>query len=133
MAGVHSNFVDLMDRLIAKHGRDVSIRRQTGTTLKDPARPEGGLQPAYTDTATKAVFLDADKRDLLLSIPGQPDELTRVQRSLDRFVLVAAKNLSFEVETAHQIVDGSRVLEITEVDPLKPGPTLIGFVIQVAR
>lgn len=130
---IHSNFVDLMDRLITKHGRAVSIRRQTGETLKDPARPEAGLAPLYTDTPTKAVFLDADKRDLLLSIPGQPDELTKIQRAIDRFVLIAAKNLTFEVGIADQIVDGDRTLEITEVDPLKPGPTLIGFIIQVAR
>ena len=130
---IHDNFVELMDRLIRKNGRSINIRRQTGTTPNDVSRPELGLVPAFTNTPSRAVFLDNDNRDLLLLIPGAPDERTSIEREIDRLCLVAAKGLSFEIDAAHQIVDGDTVWEITQVKRIKPGPTLVGYILQVSN
>ncbi len=130
---IHDNFVDLMDRLIQKNGRAVSIRRQTGTTLKDPSRPHLGSTEDTTDTPTKGVFLDNDSRDLLLMLPGQPDQRTILEREIDRLLMIPGKGLSFEIETEHVIVDGDKVWQITQVNKLQPGPTLVGYFLKVSN
>lgn len=131
---VHDNFVDLMDRLVEANGRDVNLRRQTGTTLKDAANPHLGFVEDTTDTPKKAVFLDNDQRDLLLALPGRPDQLTTAEREIDRLVLVAAKGLAFEITGDVVVVDSDGSLwEITEVHKLQPGPTLIGYTLKVGR
>ncbi len=130
---IHDNFVELMDRLVQKHGRDVSIRRQTGTTAKDPLKPWLGDVAETTDTATKGVFLDNDSRDLLLMLPGQPDQRTTLEREIDRQLMIAAKDLCFEIEIDHVIVDGSVNWQITQVNKIQPGPTLIGYVLRISN
>jgi len=129
---LHDNFVDLMDRLVEKHGREILIRRQTGSALKIAGRPEAGVQPSYTNTTQKVVFLDHDTRDLLLAIPGTADEQTMITREIDRLVMVPAKRLTFELTDDHKIVDGAKVFEITRVVKLQPGPTLVGYIVRVA-
>ncbi len=132
MAKIHENFVDLMDKLVQKNGRTISIRRQTGTTLKDPANPHLGSTVDTTDTPTKGVFLDNDSRDMLLMLPGQPDQRTILDREIDRVLMIAAKGLSFELEIEHTIVDGDKLWQITQVRKIQPGPTLIGYVVRVS-
>lgn len=129
----HQNFVSLMQRLVAKHGRTVYIRRQVGTVPVDATRPELGLQTDSEDTEVSAAFLDADMRDLLLSLPGEPDQQTLITRNINRVVLIPASGLTFELDKSHQIVDGTDVLEITLVAKIKPGPTLIGYAVAVGR
>lgn len=131
---VHDNFVDLMDRLVVANGRTVNLRRQTGAVLKDPANPHLGYVESTTDTPVSAVFLDNDQRDLLLALPGRPDQLTTAEREIDRLVLIAAKTLAFEITGDILIVDADGSLwEITEVHKLQPGPTLIGYTLEVGR
>ena len=129
---VHSNFVDLMDRLVAANGRPVFIRKQTGSTPKDPARPELGFIAETTDYARNAVFLDHDLRDLLLALPGMPDQRTLITREIDRLVMVPAKSLAVEIDLEDRVVDGSTLWEITRVVPIKPGPTLVGYILRVS-
>ena len=129
---IHDNFVNLMARLVEKHGRTVVIRRQTGSTLKIAGRPEAGVVPSYSNTNQKVVFLDHDTRDLLLAIPGAADEQTMVTREIDRLVLVPAKALTFELTDDYTIVDGTKVFEITRVVKIQPGPTLVGYIVRVA-
>lgn len=129
---VHSNFVDLMDRLVAANGRPVSIRKQTGSTPKDAARPELGSVVETTDYSRNAVFLDSDLRDLLLALPGMPDQRTMITREIDRLVLVPAKNLTVDIDLEDRLVDGSVVWEITRVIKIQPGPTLVGYILRVS-
>lgn len=130
---IHDSFVALMSRLVQKNGRTVSIRRQTGSTLRDPANPHLGATPDFSDTSTKAVFLDTDLRDLLLMLPGQPDQLTTVAREIDRMVLVPASGLSFELTEDMKIVDNGKVWEITQLAKIQPGPTIVGYVARVSN
>lgn len=129
---VHSNFVDLMDRLVAVNGRPVSVRKQTGSTPKDPTRPELGSVAETTDYSRNAVFLDSDLRDLLLALPGMPDQRTMITREIDRLVLVPAKNLAVDIDLEDRLVDGSVVWEITRVIKIQPGPTLVGYILRVS-
>lgn len=133
MAVTHQKFVDLMAKLVEKNGRTIQIRRQTGTTPKVVGRPELGSIASFTNTPKKVVFLDADSRDLLLLIPGAPDERSLIQRDIDRFVALPAKGLSFEVDLATKLVDGDKVWEITQVNRIQPGPTLIGYFLRVSN
>ncbi len=133
MAVVHQNFVDLAARLIKKNGRVISIKRQVGTALKDPAKPWLGEEPDFRTTRTPAVFLDNDSRDLLLMLPGEADQRTTLEREIDRVVLIAAKGLSFDIKTEHQIVDGNKTWEITNVVEVKPGPTTIFWKLRVSN
>ncbi len=133
MAAMHQNFVDLADRLIKKHGRSVFIRRQVGEVLKEAGKPWLGTVSATEDTKTFAAFLDNDSRDLLLMLPGEADQRTTLEREIDRVVFIAAKGMPFDVENEHQIVDGDKVWEITQVTRVKPGPTLIAWKIRVAN
>lgn len=130
---IHDNFVDLMDRLVGKNGRAVEIRRQTGSTLKDVSRPELGSVEAFSNTSVKAVFLDNDLRDLLLLIPGAPDQRSIVEREIDRLCMIPGKGLAFEIDVSHTIVDGDKVWEITQVIKIQPGPTLVGYLLQLSN
>lgn len=133
MAAIHENFVNLMDKLVRKNGRAISIRRQTGTTLKDPANPHLGSTAETTDTPTKGVFLDNDSRDLLLQLPGQPDQRTVLDREIDRQLLIPGKGLNFELDIDATIVDGTKVWQITQVNKIQPGPTLVGYMLRISN
>ncbi len=133
MAAIHENFVELMDKLVRKNGRAISIRRQTGTTLKDPANPHLGSTIETTDTPTKGVFLDNDSRDLLLMLPGQPDQRTVLDREIDRLLMIPGKGLNFELDIEATIVDGSKLWQITQVNKIQPGPTLVGYFVRISN
>ncbi|MEE8551510.1 MAG: hypothetical protein V3T08_09695 [Gemmatimonadota bacterium] len=133
MAVVHGNFQDLAVRLIRKNGRPVSIRRDLGSTPVDPSKPWLGKVSNVQDVPTIAAFLDNDKRDLLLMLPGQADQRTIVEADLGRRVFIAAKGLGFEITIADRLVDGDQVWEIKEVKVIKPGPTPVVFVLKVSN
>lgn len=133
MAVVHGNFQDLAVRLINKNGRVVSIRRDLGSTPIDPLKPWLGNTPKTEDKRTKAVFLDNDKRDLLLVLPGAADQQTIVEADLSRRVFVAAKGLSFVITIKDQLVDGDQVWEIKQVNVIGPGPTPVVYVLKVSN
>lgn len=130
---IHDKFADLMDRLVRKHGRPVQIRRQTGTTLRDPANPHLGAEPDVTDVDHVALWVDNAQRDLLVALPGEADQPTTVTRETDFNVLVPAKGLPFELLDDHQIVDGSTVWAIERVKRIEPGVTVIGYRVRAAN
>lgn len=130
---VHDNFVALAIRLVNKHGRQVFVRRETYTaSASEPWNKDAGATKT-TDYPVKAAFLDDDSRDLLLSIPGQPDQKTTIEKSLDRAVYIPAGSLPIAVTIADTLVDGDRVWEITQVQLIKPGPTPVVWVLKVAN
>ncbi len=133
MAKIHENFVVLMDKLVRKNGRVIAIRRQTGTTLKDPANPHLGSTIETTDTTTTGVFLDNDSRDLLLMLPGQPDQRTILDREIDRLLMIPGKGLNFELDIDATIVDGSKLWQIISVNKIQPGPTLVGYFVRISN
>lgn len=130
---IHDNYVALMARLCTKHGRDVTVRRDDGATPVDPARPWLGSVPAFTDVPHRVVFLDNDMRDLLILLPGRPDERTAVSREIDRHVLIPRRlpdgaDLPFDVDVAPVVlIDGAKTWQVTNVIKFQPGPTLIGW------
>jgi hypothetical protein len=111
----------------------VYVRRETYTeSATEPWKKSSGTTTTR-DYKTKAAFLDNDSRDLLLSIPGQPDQQTTVEREIDRFVYIPADDLPIDVTVADTIVDGDKVWEITQVQLIKPGPTPVVWVLRVAN
>ena len=133
MAVVHENFQDLEVRLIKKNGRAVSIRRDLGSTPVDVTKPWLGNTPATQDKRTFAAFLDNDKRDLLLVLPGAADQQTIVEADLGRSVFIAAKGLGFAITIKDQIVDGDQVWEIKQVKVIQPGPTPVAYVLKLSN
>ncbi len=133
MAVVHQNFVDLADKLIKKNGRTVFIRRQIGETEKEAGKPWLGTVSDTQDTKTVAAFLDNDSRDLLLMLPGEADQRTTLEREIDRIVFIPVKGLPFDIEIEHQLVDGDKVWEITQVNLIQPGPTKIVWKLRVSN
>lgn len=128
---MHENFVALAERLISKHGRTVYVRRET--YIEDSVEPwkktEGSSKT--TDYAVKAVFLDEDSRNVMLSIPGRPDQPTTMEGSLDRYVMIPAGALPIDVTIADSIVDGDRVWKITQIQLIQPGATPIVWRLKV--
>lgn len=133
MARVHGNFEDLAVRLIAKNGRPVSIRRDTGTVDADVAKPWLGKTAVIQDTATIAVFLDNANKDFLLMIPGAPDQRTLIEAEDYFNVFIAAKGLNLSIQVSDTLVDGSTVWEIKQVRVVQPGPTPVMWMLKVSN
>jgi hypothetical protein len=112
---------------------NVFVRRESYTASDSEPWNKNAGSTSRQDYPVKAAFLDNDSRDLLLSIPGQPDQKTTVERSLDRAVYIPAESLPIDVTIADTIVDGDRVWEITQVQLIKPGPTPVVWVLKVAN
>jgi hypothetical protein len=124
--------IDTAVRLIEKNGRPVSIRR-TSTTTGDPAKPWGGAgdTTTATDELTTAVFFNENAQDLeaRLSTAGQlvvsPVEQSKV------LVYLAARDIGVAPTIADKLVDGSRVLEIQQVETVQPGSQVILYILKV--
>lgn len=134
---IHDNFARLMARLVQKNGRSVSIRRNTGNVPVSVGEPWKGVVPLVEDTPHTAAFLDHDLRSLLILLPDVADERTDVAREIDRLVLVPklladGSELPYALDIAHKLVDGSTIWNITRVVEIKPGPTLVGYIVRVS-
>jgi hypothetical protein len=109
--------IDTAVRLIEKNGRPVSIRRTSTTTA--------------TDELTTAVFFNENAQDLeaRLSTAGQlvvsPVEQSKV------LVYLAARDIGVAPTIADKLVDGSRVLEIQQVETVQPGSQVILYILKV--
>lgn len=117
-------------RLIEANGRTVTVRR-LDRTITDPSKPwRGTSDPRATPNATasvKAAFVDpssAASMGLMLSDPN-------LVASIDSVALIAATSTVADLATFDEVVDGSLVLKIDNIDVLKPGDVKMLYVLRL--
>lgn len=106
------------NRLIDENGRTISILTRSDT-LPDSAKPwePSALQ---NPVSAKGVFLDYTKSEIATGIVEQSDQR----------LLVAAKNLTGDINTAQQVIDNSQTWEVINVREIKPADIIIYYEIQ---
>jgi len=123
---VHDKFANLAERLINKHGRDVTLRKLSRTP-EDSDMPWRGTDPdpevGYEfEQVVRAVFTDFNEDE----IDGD-----QVRRG-DKRLLVAAKPVAgTDLLKADSLLDEGSVYGIIRGNLLKPGTTEILYDFQV--
>lgn len=115
--------VDTAERLIAKKGRDVLLRRNVGTDPVEAGKAWLGRQRENDDHPTRAVFLGTVAADMLVKL-GAGRALAAVQAGAS-VALVAAKGLPWEPDEKTRVVDGDRVWSVLTAEVLRPGDEVI--------
>lgn len=120
--------VSLAQRLINKNGRKIEVQRlsskaaDTNKPWRGPGVPT--IEKRYK---TKGAFVAVYGRTNLGSMGITPELLLRV----DEVVLVAG-GLE-DLETYHQILDGTQTWRIESINKLKPGDTSILYAFGLCR
>lgn len=124
--------VDTAARLISKNGRTVSIRRSV-TTAGDPAKPWGGAADTTveTDESTTAVFFNENAKDLEARLSAVSRLVISPVEQNRALVYIAARDIGVAPTIADKLVDGSRVLEIEQVETVQPGSQVILYILKV--
>ncbi len=124
--------VDTAVKLIEKNGRPVSIRRSE-KTAGDPAKPWGGAgdTTTVTDESTTAVFLNQNAQDLEARLSAVSRLVLSPVESNKALVYIAARDIGVAPTIADKLVDGSRVLEIEQVETVQPGSQAILYILKV--
>ena len=104
---------DVAQRLIAKKGRDVTLRRNIGADPVEPGKPWLG------DLSGRAVFLGTTDSDAILAL-GAGRVLAAVRAGATA-ALVAAKGLPWALDSRVRVVDGARTWSVVEAELLRPG------------
>lgn len=123
---VHDKFANLAERLINKHGRDVTLRKLS-RVLEDADKPWRGtdVDPAVGyefEHVVRAVFTDYNEDEI------DGDEVRRG----DKRLLVAAKSVpGVDLLKADSLLDEGSVYGIIRGNLLRPGTTEILYDFQV--
>ena len=122
MALDYARLAETAARLISENGRAASL--VPPSVAADPTQP-WAAQTAGTAVAVTAAFLGAQKRD---DQGPQPVERRRIET-----VYVAAEaDLPSEVGSGWTLVDGTVRYAVLGLELVKPGSTLIYYVLEVA-
>lgn len=121
-----ADFAALASRLIAKNGRDVTLKAFT-TTAADAAKPwRGGATAVSGATPTvKAVFVEPSDVKL-----GSHQDNQGVVSMADKVAFIAAEN---NIEGYAKIADGGVDWTIIKVHTLKPGSTAYMYMVELKR
>lgn len=109
MAVQHGNFVKSARRGIAKNGRSITIRSFV--------KSGDAYNPTLTPTDTTVIGLFS-KIDIFKIRDGS------LVKATDQEVLIDA---DFTIDEKMKVVDGGKVYEIVDINPLKLGETLIMY------
>ncbi|MCC6425642.1 MAG: hypothetical protein IT435_02355 [Phycisphaerales bacterium] len=125
--GIHDKFANLAERLIAKHGREMILRKMSRVPA-DATKPWRG--PA-TSTATGYEFAIDVKA---VVVEWTEEELERDHtRSGSQRLLVAAKNVTQNLLEVDSLLDEGRVYSLSKGSRLQPGTTAILYDFQVRQ
>lgn len=124
----HEKYAALARRLIAKHGRFVTLQKLSSTAA-DPNKPwKGTNAPTVASQNTvKAVFVPISSAEEL-GIESLPDELLKTTNQL---LLVAGDANNYQ--DIDQVLDGGLVYGTTFVQVLKPAGLILLYYIGVRR
>lgn len=121
----HAKFVSLAQRLIDKHGRQVSVRTLSSTPT-DGTKPWKNMTGAPTDVSVKAAFVPF--RGFEFGSMFIDDELLK---RADQVCLIQGSVGDFE--SATQITDDGISYKIEWARRLKPGDQVIVYAFGVRR
>lgn len=119
---IHDKFAATAERLIAKHGRDMTLY-QLSRSAADSNKPWEGASTGFADSLTgKALLTDYTDDE----VDGE------IIRRTDKKLLFAAKTAGMKDLTKFdKLDDGGSIYSIVRVKLLKPGTTSILYTIQV--
>lgn len=117
MAGTYDGALATAQKLIAKFGQTILVRRSVAGAAADPAKPWRPGAPKLTVFSVTGVVLDKENR-----ATGQISER----------VLLAAKGLSFVPAMTDVLRVGGLDRGIANLKPLNPGGTTILYEIELA-
>lgn len=121
-------------RLISENGRDITVSRSSDT-LADPSRPWGPKESTGgPSVSTIGVFLDLEREDFGAVTAGLGLVGSNVQAKSQRVLVPADPALPEEVGPDWLVTDvaNGQTYEVFNSKPLKPGPTLIFYTLEVS-
>lgn len=125
MADVYDRLRATALRLIAKYGRDVTVRFATDAAPADSTKPWNPSPPAFADATVKGVVTPVEEQ----YVNG-----TTIL-STDQQVIVAAQGLPSAPDPKCLVVDSKdgATYKVTEVDPIEPGRIAVVHTIFMRR
>lgn len=130
--GVYDGLRTAAKDLAVKFGRAVTLRRNDpAAAAVDAGKPWLGKQQVNQDIAAFAVFDKSMLADMMASSGGSA-ALVAIEAQ-DTVAFIAAKDLTWEPDQGTRVVDGSLTWEVTHVEPIKPGPDSIGFLLGLRK
>jgi len=126
------SLADTAKKLIKKNGRVVSVLKTT-KVLGDSSKPWGSSTDTETttETATYGVFFDENARDLESRLSAVSRLVLSPVEQNKSLVYIAAKGLSVAPAIKDKLVDGSRTMEIEQVETVAPGRETIIYILKV--
>jgi hypothetical protein len=125
---VHDKFANLTERLIAKHGRDMTVRKfsRTPADANKPWRgPSPQDPPGYEfEVTARAVVIDWTEQEVR-------DDQTR--RDSKRLLIAAKPHPTNDLKSADSLLDEGQVYSLSRGNLLKPGTTSIMWEFQVRQ
>lgn len=125
---VHDKFANTAQRLIAKHGREMTLRKVS----EDPANPAKEWRGADPDPEQGFEF----ERPVTAVVTDYSEEEIdgdQVHRGDKRLLVAAKPNVGIDLLRADSLLDGDQVYGIIGGSLLKPGTTEILYDFQVRQ
>ena len=127
-----ADFAALALKLIAKHGRKVSLQRDTGTTLVEAGKPWRGVTPSLSLTATVAFFIDTTAADLLARVTAV-SRLVLSTVETEKTVALVPGTVAVEPTISMQLVDGTKTWAIKKVSKVEQGSKVALYVLELGN
>lgn len=129
---VHDKFANTAERLIAKHGRPMKVRKLSRTPA-DSAKPWRGPDPDPAD----GFEFDVDAKGVVVDWTEEEVEADQTRRDSQRLLIAAKPHVlgtpPVDLKTADGLLDEGRVYSLSRASLLKPGTTAILYEFQVRQ
>lgn len=129
---VHDKFANTAQRLIAKHGRPMKVRKLSRTP-EDGAKPWRGPDPVVAD----GYEFDVDAVGVVVDWTEQEIEEDQTRRGSKRLLIAAKPHVTavppIDLMGADSLLDEQQVYSLSKANCLKPGTTAIMYDFQVRQ
>ncbi len=127
MADLYSRMAALAVRQIKAKGRTITVKVKAETPSTQKPWDNGTV--TYTSNSVKGLFIDPrnSEKNFDFAIKRRPDtEIERVD-----WHIYLPPDIGFEPKNGDIVEDGSDELKVVTCSPLKPGDTLLLYIVQV--